>query len=398
MIAIALAFASGILTIVSPCTLPLVPVVLGSRADPYRWTRVAATVIGLGATFVVATVAIASLLAGVGVSLASARVFAAVVLGVAGLSLALPGLERWVERRLSPLAALGDGRLRAVDRGGRPSRARSALRGALVGSLLGLVWAPCVGPLMAGVIATATIEGPTLGGLSVALAYVAGTSAALVLVAAAVGRLRVRLPGKAPAAVAARRATGIAMALVAVLVVSGLDTRIGITLQPDALVTSATKGAGNNVTQSDDLGPAPELAGITAWINTGPTTLAAHRGEVVLVHFWTFGCSNCQNVQPYVKDWYARYRDRGFTVLAVHTPELSFERDLDNVRAAVAAKGVAYPVAVDPDFATWRAYGNHYWPAFYFVDRGGHVRRVHFGEGDYAASEAVIEQLLAEPA
>lgn len=145
-----------------------------------------------------------------------------------------------------------------------------------------------------------------------------------------------------------------------------------------------------------DFGPAPELTGITDWINTEPTTLAEQRGKVVLVHFWTFGCSNCVNVRPHVKAWYERYRDRGFEIVGVHTPELAFERDVDNVRRAVADAGITFPVAVDPDFRTWDAYGNRYWPAFYFVDRAGHVRHAQFGEGRYDVAERVIETLLAE--
>lgn len=145
-----------------------------------------------------------------------------------------------------------------------------------------------------------------------------------------------------------------------------------------------------------DLGVAPELRGITAWINSEPTSLAALRGSVVLVHFWTFDCINCQNVQPYVKRWYARYRAEGFVVIGVHTPELDIERDLDNVRAAVERKGVTFPVAFDPAYATWGAYRNHYWPAFYFVDRRGHVRFARYGEGEYDRTERVIQQLLAE--
>ena len=145
-----------------------------------------------------------------------------------------------------------------------------------------------------------------------------------------------------------------------------------------------------------DLGAAPELRGITAWINSEPLTLASLRGTVVLVHFWTFDCINCQNVQPYVKNWYARFKDRGFTVIGVHTPELDIERDIDNVKTAVKTKGVTFPVAFDPDYATWNAYGNHYWPAFYFVDKRGRIRFARYGEGEYEHSARVIEQLLAE--
>jgi len=144
-----------------------------------------------------------------------------------------------------------------------------------------------------------------------------------------------------------------------------------------------------------DLGAAPEVRGITEWINSAPLTLRELRGSVVLVYFWTFDCINCQNVQPHVKDWYARYRDQGFTVIGVHTPELDIERDIVNVRAAVAREGLAFPVAFDPAYATWHAYGNHYWPAFYLYDKAGRLRVRHFGEGSYDSTEDAIRLLLA---
>ena len=158
--------------------------------------------------------------------------------------------------------------------------------------------------------------------------------------------------------------------------------------------TTATDAARSSL---PDLGPAPELIGISDWINTEPTTLAEQCGNVVLVHFWTFGCINCTHVQPHVKDWHARYGARGLVILGIHTPELAFERDVANVRAAVKKAGITFPVAIDPAFRTWDAYGNRYWPAFYFVDKRGHVRHTHFGEGDYATSQRVIEDLLAQP-
>ena len=146
-----------------------------------------------------------------------------------------------------------------------------------------------------------------------------------------------------------------------------------------------------------DLGPAPELTGITAWINSDAVTLASLRGRVVLVEFWTFGCINCIHVAPHVRAWSDTYEARGLAVIGVHTPELSFERDLDNVRDAVAKADIRYPVAFDPDFATWRAYGNHYWPAIYLIDKRGHVRLVKAGEGGYDETDAAIRALLAEP-
>jgi thiol-disulfide isomerase/thioredoxin len=209
------------------------------------------------------------------------------------------------------------------------------------------------------------------------------------------------------------------MAITSVVVLTGLDVTLQarLTASLPAGVNSALfaieqqpavqegltvlrpgAAAQNDTVPLEDLGPAPEVTGITAWINSEPTSLAALRGRVILVHFWTFGCINCIHVQPHVKAWYDRYAGDGFVVLGVHTPELSFERDIDNVRDAVAKADVRFPVAFDPAYSTWNAYRNSYWPAFYFVDKAGRIRHVHFGEGDYDGSEAVIRELLAEPA
>jgi len=145
-------------------------------------------------------------------------------------------------------------------------------------------------------------------------------------------------------------------------------------------------------------GDLPSLAGASEWLNSPPLTAAGLRGKVVLVEFWTYTCINWRRQLPYVRAWAEKYRNSGLVVIGVHTPELSFERDLANVRQAVVQDGVTFPVAFDPAYATWNAYHNEYWPAFYFVDRAGRIRHEHFGEGDYAASEQVIRELLAEPA
>ncbi len=144
-----------------------------------------------------------------------------------------------------------------------------------------------------------------------------------------------------------------------------------------------------------DVGEASELRGITEWINSEPLTLRALRGHVVLVHFWTFDCINCQNVQPYVQRWHETYASQGLRVVGIHTPELDIERDPANVRAAVRSNGVTFPVGIDADYRTWDAYRNHYWPAFYWVDRAGRIRHTHAGEGSYDEQERVIRTLLA---
>jgi thiol-disulfide isomerase/thioredoxin len=269
---------------------------------------------------------------------------------------------------------------------------------------------------MAAVIAAAVVSGPSLAALAIAIAYVAG--AVIPLAATARWGRRATAPLGGPRADRLRRAFGVLMTVTALIVVSGLDrplqARLGAALPPELssalfaieqqpavqeelIVLRPEASASLPTVPLENLGSAPELSGITAWINSPPTTIASLRGKVVLVHFWTFGCINCIHVQPYVKAWFDRYADAGFVVLGVHTPELSFERDIANVRDAVAKADVRFPVAFDPAYATWNAYRNSYWPAFYFVDKAGQIRHVHFGEGDYDGSESVIRELLAEP-
>lgn len=140
---------------------------------------------------------------------------------------------------------------------------------------------------------------------------------------------------------------------------------------------------------------APEIHA-DAWLNGGPLTLAGLRGKVVLVEFWTFACWNCKNVEPYLKRWHAGYAGEGLVTVAVHTPELSFERDLSRVRAYVEEQEIPYAVAVDNGFTTWKRYGNWAWPTIYLVDKRGEIRHVQVGEGGYGKTEAVIRELLAE--
>ena len=149
---------------------------------------------------------------------------------------------------------------------------------------------------------------------------------------------------------------------------------------------------------SPDEGPAPGFDGATQWLNSAPLTAERLRGKVVLVDFWTYSCVNCVNTLPHVVRWYEQYKDQGFVVVGVHTPEFPFEKSTSNVETALQRFNIRFPVAQDNRYATWKAYNNQYWPAFYLVDKGGRVRRTHFGEGQYAEMDAAIQALLKEPA
>jgi len=158
------------------------------------------------------------------------------------------------------------------------------------------------------------------------------------------------------------------------------------------LATTAIASAGplRNAT------PAPEFTGIDKWLNSEPLSMKQLKGKVVLVDFWTYTCINCINTLPYVKSWHQKYKDQGLVVVGVHTPEFPFERNTDNVKTAMKRFDIQYPVAQDNRYATWSAYNNRYWPAVYLIDKKGNVVYSHFGEGQYAETEATIKSLLAQ--
>lgn len=140
---------------------------------------------------------------------------------------------------------------------------------------------------------------------------------------------------------------------------------------------------------------APEISG-HSWLNSKPLKLAELKGKVVLVEFWTFGCSNCRNVEPYVKSWHQKYADRGLVIIAVHAPEFSYERVLANVQRYIRYHAISYPVAIDNNFTTWKLYNNRYWPAMYLIDKRGVIRYLRVGEGGYRQTEQQIVELLEE--
>jgi thiol-disulfide isomerase/thioredoxin len=282
--------------------------------------------------------------------------------------------------------------------------------GFLLGVSLGLLFTPCAGPVIAAVAVLAATQRFSIEGVLVTLAYALG--AGLVLLLIAIGAQRgMSLQALRSRAPRIRQALGGLVVAVAILMALGLDVKLaahvpGYTKALQGLEESAAAQdridrllAGESHFQGSrlqDYGQAPDFQGISQWLNSQPLTLASLRGKVVLIDFWTYSCVNCIRTLPYVKGWYETYRDSGLVVVGVHTPEFAFEHVPGNVEEAVRSFGIDYPVALDNDFATWSAWGNRYWPAEYYVDRQGHVRYAHFGEGDYAETEKIIRTLLAE--
>jgi cytochrome c biogenesis protein CcdA/thiol-disulfide isomerase/thioredoxin len=405
---VAFAVVAGAGTAVAPCVLPVLPALLSASATGGR-RRPLGIILGLTVTFVVAIVGLASVIDGVGLADGLVRTLAVIVLVAFGVGLAWPRLGELVERPLTRLAKLGPG--------GPGDGFRSGL---LVGAALGFVYAPCAGPILAAVVSVAATQGASTKLVAVAIGYGVGSAAVLLLYAYGGRRALepLRRAGRGPTL---QRALGVVMVLTAIAIATDLDLRFQTALANDVpdFLTNPTHGLersgavehrlarlrGRPRFDSGDtaglpvLGTAPDFTGTGRWFNTPggrPLTLAGLRGHVVLIDFWTYTCINCLRTLPYVRAWDEHYRRDGLVVVGVHTPEFNFEHDPGNVARAVRRNHLQYPVAQDNRYATWEAWGNHYWPAKYLIDARGHVRYTHFGEGDYGKTESAIRDLLAE--
>ncbi|OYU38469.1 MAG: cytochrome C biogenesis protein [Pseudorhodobacter sp. PARRP1] len=433
MLLFLLAFAGGMLTIASPCILPMLPFVFARAGQPFVKSTLP-MLVGMAATFA----AVASLAAVGGAWAVTANQYgrnaALVVMAGFGAILLFPAVASRLSR---PIVALG-ARLSATADRNRRGGGSVVAASALLGVAVGLLWAPCAGPLLGLILTGAAINGANLTTSLLLLAYALGAATSLALALLVGGRVFHAMKRSLHAGEWLRRGFGVAVIVATVAIGLGADTRFlaqasyastarleqrlldSVTApqseprsepEPEAAILQSAPAATIN-----DISPAlltpikaervkltlpveptqPDLKGAVQWLNSEPLRIADLKGKVVLVNFWTFGCINCLHTLPYVKDWAAKYADQGFVVIGVHSPEFAYEKDRANVKAAVADLGITFPVALDNDFTIWRQFNNRYWPAQYFIDANGQVRFHHFGEGKYDQSEQVIRQLLAE--
>jgi thiol-disulfide isomerase/thioredoxin len=330
------------------------------------------------------------------------RWVALILLAFFGLALIFPTIS---DRMTRPFVALGS---RMTERSNQDSIWSSLA----LGVATGLLWAPCAGPILGIIFTAAAINGATLGTTFLLLAYALGAATSLALALLVGGKVFQRMKGSLHATEWIRRLLGVLVIVGVVAIAFGLDTRVLSRLssaQTSAFETGLAQKLG--LGGADQKGPMttaggrlqlpvegklPALDALGPWINSGPLTREQLRGKVVVIDFWTYSCINCIRSIPYVRAWAEKYREDGLIIIGVHAPEFAFERNPDNVRRAVADLGVRYPVALDNDYAVWKALKNNYWPAHYFFDAQGRQRYHHFGEGNYDTSEKVIRQLLAE--
>lgn len=393
----ALAYLAGVLTIASPCILPVLPFVLTRAGQPFR-TSTLPMLFGMALAFA----GVASLAAVAGNwAIALNQHGRSVALGFValfGLALLLPALAT---RLAAPLTALGERLARVAGTEGRTDLRPAS--SALLGVATGLLWTPCAGPVLGLILAGAALGGPSLTTALLLFAYAAGAATALAAVLLLGKRLLAWTRRPAALLEPVRRSLGLAVVASTIAITFGFDTSVLTRLSAPTtaaieqrLLDIAMPVAPSLVTTALAQPASKPLFGARQWLDREPITSESVRGKVVLVNFWTYSCINCLRTLPYVRAWAEKYRDQGLVVVGVHTPEFAFEKDPANVRKAVAALGVSYPVAIDNDYAVWRAFSNQAWPARYFVDAQGRIRHHEFGEGDYAASEKVIQSLLAE--
>ncbi|GJE58433.1 redoxin domain-containing protein [Methylobacterium trifolii] len=394
------AFLAGVLTILSPCIVPVLPFALARAGQPFA-SGTLAFLSGLAASFAGA----ASLAAASGAWVAdlgqAGRLAALVLLAVFAATLLSPRLSAWLHR---PFVGLGE-RLSASAR-----TTGGVLGSVCLGVATGLLWTPCTGPILGLILTGAALNGASWQTTALLASYAAGAATSLAAAirfgTAIIAAIRpyLRLGDRL------RQAAGAGMIAAVIAIAAGVDADLlvrlssaGTTATEDALL----KAFRIDAARSEALPPSrrsslpiqgrpPNLDSATHWLNGEPRTFEQLRGTVVLVHVWTYSCINCIRTLPYLRAWAERYREQGLVVIGIHAPEFAFERDVGNVSAAIRRFALPYPVAVDNEFRIWRALRNSYWPALYIVDAEGRIRHHQFGEDGYAESESAIQELLAE--
>jgi formylglycine-generating enzyme required for sulfatase activity/cytochrome c biogenesis protein CcdA len=381
---IGLAFIEGLALIVSPCILPVLPLVLATSVDGGR-RRPYGIVIGFVLAFSLFAIVARKFIALFGVDLELVRNVSLVLLALFGLVLLSSTLSEKFSAITQSASNLGND-LASTAGEGLPD-------GIVIGLLIGLVWTPCAGPILAAALVQVIRQQSDLNSAFIIVSFSLGACIPMLVIALLGKRIMGKLGFIAKHAQAMRRIFGSLILASVALIAYGVDTQVLF-----ASSSKETIGASRNehALQNALTYPykAPEFSGIKSWFNSEPLTMQSLKGKVVLIDFWTYACINCVRNLPYIVDWDKKYRSMGLTIIGVHTPEFEFERRIENVEAAIEQHGVRYPVALDDHTDTWLNFDNHSWPAQYLIDRDGRVVYTHFGEGEYEVTENNIRYLL----
>ena len=398
-------FLAGLVTALSPCVLPVLPVIFAGSSTGGR-RRSVTIVVGLVASFGITTLVGGIVLSALGLPEDLLRDVGIALLLLLAIGLLVDPVGQLLERPFARMAR-------------SPDPATSS--GLLLGAGLGLVFVPCAGPILAAISVVAATHRVGLEAAALTASYCVGVAIPLLVFALLSQRLSASWSVLKQHARTVRRVAGALIGVTALAIAFNLTAPLqtdvpsyATSIEAHLTQNETVQGQIHSITgehansyaakQSKaiagslpNLGPAANFTGITAWLNTPgnrPLSLSKLRGHVVLVDFWTYSCINCRRSLPHVEAWYKSYARDGFVVVGVHTPEFAFEHVVSNVKSAASSLGVRYPVAIDDNDATWNAYNNEYWPAEYLIDQNGDVRRTDFGEGQYGAMEQDIRLLL----
>lgn len=409
---IAFAFLAGVVTILSPCILPVLPIILSSSVDASGKRRPLGVIVGFVASFTFFTLFLSTLVRLIGIPATALRQVSTFILAILGLTLLVPKVQLVVEQLFSRIAQFTPN-----------SQKRAGFAGGVViGFSLGLLWTPCVGPILASVISLAITGTVTVQAAIITLAYSLGTAIPMFAIMLTGGAALRKVPWLVRNTANIRQGFGVLMILTAIGIFFSIDRRfqawilqtfpqygVGLTkFEDNEPVKQRLKNLREPPVDETMIGkPVSQLTqpkGILApalipggeWFNSMPLQLSDLRGKVVLIDFWTYSCINCQRTLPYLRTWWNKYQNQGLVIIGVHSPEFEFEKKPSNVGQAIADFKLEYPVMQDNDFATWRAYQNRYWPAKYLIDKDGYIRYTHFGEGNYDETEMMIQELLQE--
>lgn len=408
---IGFAFLAGIVTVLSPCILPVLPIVLSGTIDGNK-SKPLGIITGFIFSFTFFTLFLSTIVKATGLPSESLRIISVIVILAFGISLIISQVQVWIEKAFSKLANSGPK---------QQQQNNSFWGGIVVGLSLGLLWTPCVGPILASVITLALSGSISGSAFFITLAYAVGTAIPMLAIMYGGRSLLLRVPGLLQNTATIQKAFGVLMILTAIGIFFNVDRQFqtyilqtfpqygtGLTkIEDNTLVKDQLSNLNNNKVDDSrlgkpssdmlsDYGKAPEIIAGGEWFNSDPLTLQQLRGKVVLVDFWTYSCINCIRTLPYLRDWYSKYHDKGFEIIGVHSPEFEFEKKASNVSKAITDFAIKYPVVQDNDFSTWKAYSNQYWPAKYLIDKNGTIRYTHFGEGEYDKTEEKIQELLKE--
>lgn len=411
LLLLSFAFLSGLVTILTPCIWPLLPIILSSSINHRSHKRPLGITMGIVLSFSLLTLFISYVVRIFNFDPNILRLIAVIVISFLGFTLLIPKLSEVFEGALSRLSSLWGNR--------GQSQKDGFWAGFTTGLALGIVWSPCAGPILAAIAALAATGNVNSTVVYITLAYSLGVG--IVLFIFAYGSQKVLnkiglLTGLTPTI---QRIFGVIMILTAIAIYTNYDIYLQsqilnkfpalskLSSLDNAELTKELdklKGA-NSIYQNFNLSDSlfntnvvsPEITGGTSWLNSQkPLTVSGLKGKVVLVDFWTYTCINCIRTLPHITSWYEKYKNDGFVVIGVHTPEFQFEHDTGNVLAAIKQYGINYPVAQDNNYAIWNNFSNQYWPAEYLIDAKGNIRRFHFGEGEYDQMEEAIQALLRE--